>query len=292
MLDRVSGVEHGWEKWKWDDTLFAGSAAFYTKGRMPYAEGLADAMEGALELDGHGRLLDVGCGPGVVTLRLAHLYGEVMGLDPDPDMIKEATRQGEELGVTNATWVCLRAEDLSGELGTFRTVTFAASFHWMDRPRVATLVKDLLEDGGAAVQVDAPSYRADALAEASRDDLPYPLPPDAAVAGLRTRYLGPDLRAGQGIRNSSPDGEDGVFQAAGFRQMRRMIVPDGRVLTRTIDDLVAQRFSSSSTAPHLFGDRLASFEADLRELLERASSSGLFSVRLPDNVLSIWEAHD
>ena len=27
--------------------------------------------------------------------------------------------------------------DLSAGLGSFRAVTFAASFHWMDRPRVA-----------------------------------------------------------------------------------------------------------------------------------------------------------
>jgi SAM-dependent methyltransferase len=235
---------------------------------MPYAEGLAQAVTEALDLDGSGRLLDVGCGPGVVALRLTHLYDEVVGLDPDPDMIKEARGQAEELGVANATWVCMKAEDLSEELGTFRTVTFAASFHWMDRPRVAALVMERLEHGGAAVQVDA------------------------AVAGLRTRYLGPDLRAGQGIRNSSPDGEDAVFRAAGFRPMRRVIVPDGRVITRTIDDLVAQRFSSSPTAPHLFGHRLGSFEADLRELLESASPSGLFSVHLPDNVLSIWETPD
>jgi hypothetical protein len=162
----------------------------------------------------------------------------------------------------------------------------------MDRPKMAALVKNLLDLGGAAVQVDAPSYRADALAEASTGDLPHPLPPDAAVAELRTRYLGPDLRAGQGIRNSPPDGEDAVFETAGFQPMRRVIVPDGRVLTRTIDDLVAQRFSSSATAPHLFGNRLESFEADLREVLEDASPTGLFSVRLPDNVLSIWEIRD
>jgi SAM-dependent methyltransferase len=288
----MAGVEYGWEQWHWDESLFAGAAQHYVRGRMPYAQGLADATADALDLDGQGRLLDLGCGPGVVALRLARLYDEVVGLDPDPDMINEAGRQAEELGLANATWVCTRAEDLSEELGTFRTATFAASFHWMDRPKVATLVKNLLEPGGAAVQIDAPSYRADSLAAASTGDLPHPTPPDATIAALRIRYLGPDLRAGQGIRNSSPDGEDAVFQTAGFRPMRRVIVPDGRVLTRTIDDLVAQRFSSSPTAPHLFGNRVESFEADLRTLLADASPTGLFSVRLPDNVLSIWETQN
>jgi hypothetical protein len=48
------------------------------------------------------------------------------------------------------------------------------------------------------------------------------------------------------------------------------------------------RFSSSSTAPHLFGDRQDGFEADLRALLLDASPSGRFSVQLPDNELRIW----
>jgi SAM-dependent methyltransferase len=267
-------------------TLYAGAARYYVHGRMPYAAGLADAMADALELDGRGRLLDVGCGPGIVALRLAHLFDQVVGLDLDAHMLTEAALQADKLGVDSAAWVCMRAEDLPGSLGKFRVATFAASFHWMDRPKVALAVRGLLELGGFAVQVDAPSYRTD---EPSTDDLPHPTPPEDAIAELRRRYLGADLRAGQGIRNSSPDGEDAVFTAAGFSPMRRVVVPDGRVLSRSIDDLVAQRFSSSPTAPHLFGDRLNDFEADLRRVLIDASPSGLFSVRLADNVISIWE---
>lgn len=68
-----------------------------------------------------------------------------------------------------------------------------------------------------------------------------------------------------------------------------MVVSDGRVLGRTVDDLVAMRFSSSPTTPHLFGDRVGEFEADLRQILTEASPSGVFSVRLPDNIVRIWK---
>nr|BFD83388.1 hypothetical protein StreXyl84_27890 [Streptomyces sp. Xyl84] len=61
--------------WEWDDTLFAGSAAYYRRGRLPYAPGLADVLAGALEPDGRGRLLDVGCGPGTLALDLARRAG-------------------------------------------------------------------------------------------------------------------------------------------------------------------------------------------------------------------------
>ena len=56
---------------EWDSTLYSGSARFYLQGRLPYAPGMADAVARELELDGRGRLLDIGCGPGIVPLELA-----------------------------------------------------------------------------------------------------------------------------------------------------------------------------------------------------------------------------
>jgi SAM-dependent methyltransferase len=276
-------------EWKWDESLFEGAAPFYERGRLPYSPALSQAFHDALGLDGGGRLLDIGCGPGTITLRLAQLFEEVVGLDPDHGMVVEAGRLANERGVKNATWVQLRAEALPADLGTFRTITFAASFHWLDRPLVAATVKTMLEPEGAVVQVDAPGYRPDELhAETARADLPYPPPPDHEIDELRNAYLGPGLRAGRGVRISSPGGENEVFEAAGFAPGRRVIVPDGRVVERTPDQIVAGRFSSSSSAPHLFGDRLGDFETDLRNLLAEASPSGRFAVRLPDNVLTIW----
>src|SRR3712207_2218170 len=98
--------------WQWDETLYRGSARFYERGRLPYPPGLADALAAALDLDGRGRLLDVGCGPGIVALRLAHLFEAVVGLDADAAMLAEAEQRASELGVTNASWVHARAEDL------------------------------------------------------------------------------------------------------------------------------------------------------------------------------------
>ncbi len=280
----------GWEQWQWDPSLFAGAARYYEEGRLPYAPGLADALREHLGLDGRGRLLDVGCGPGTVARRLAPLFEAVVGLDPDPGMLAEAARLGAAEGMTKAIWVRERAESLPAGLGRFRLVTFAASFHWMDRPRVARAVRAMLTPGGAVVQVDAPGYRSDDLhAATGHGGLRYPPPPDAAMDELARCYLGPDRRAGQGIRNTSPSGEDDVFQAAGFLPARTVIVPDGRELDLSIDRIVAGRFSLSVTAPHLFGDQAAQFERDLRALLAGASPSGRFSVRLPDNILRIWQ---
>jgi SAM-dependent methyltransferase len=274
------------ETWQWDETLFAGAAPYYMPGRPPYAPGVPDALTAAVPLDGHGRLLDLGCGPGPIALSLAHLFEEVVGLDPDPEMLAEAAHIAAERTISNARWVKLLAEELPAGLGSFRCVTLAASFHWMDRDQVALTIATMLDNDGVAVQVDAPGYRPPE--GGAPTELPHPPIPHDAIADLVRSYLGPDRRAGKGIRNYSLSGEDGVFQGAGFRPAEFVPVPDGRIYVRTIDDVVAMVFSTSSSTTHQFREQKDAFERDLRTLLFDLSPSGQFANPLPDNLLSIW----
>ncbi len=78
-----------------------------------------------------------------------------------------------------------------------------------------------------------------------------------------------------------------MFRAAGFAPEELVIVPDNRVLERSVGDVVAWVLSTSSTAPHLFGDRLDHFIEDLRRLLLDVSPEGRFSVALSNNRLRI-----
>ena len=263
--------------------MFEGTATYYRKGRNPYAPGIAEAFARALGLDGKGRLLDVGCGPGTLTLLFAHLFEEVVGLDSDPEMVAEARRAAEEAEIDNANWFCMRAEDLPGPLGFFRVVTFGQSFHWMDRPRVASVVHDMLQKTGEVVQVD---LWHDPPPELHREG-PSPSVPRSAIDELRVKWLGSARRAGKGFRNTSPTGEDEVFQVAGFAPEEVVTVPDDRILERSVDEVIAWVLSTSSTAPHLFGDRLADFERELRALLLETSPDGRFSVPLAQNRLRI-----
>jgi cyclopropane fatty-acyl-phospholipid synthase-like methyltransferase len=79
--------------------LYAGSARFYAVGRVGYPAEIADVLADALQLDGSGRLLDVGCGPGSLTLLLAPHFAEAIGLDADADMLAEAARLAARTGV-------------------------------------------------------------------------------------------------------------------------------------------------------------------------------------------------
>ncbi|MEU6661833.1 class I SAM-dependent methyltransferase [Streptomyces sp. NPDC046821] len=273
------------DEWEWDETLFAGAASYYRRGRLPYASELADVLAQMLELDGRGRLVDVGCGPGTLALGLAHLFREVVGVDPDGGMIAEATRDAAAQGVAGKTsWVQARAEELPGGLETFDIATFGQSFHWMDRDRVAVAIRDMLRPGGALVHVTDLSSPSPAKGE-----LPYPGVPDAALGALVKRWLGPVRRAGQGVLpDGTRGGEAEVYRRAGFFGPEHRVIAGGQALERTVDDVVAGVFSKSFSAPHLFGDQRDAFEAELRGLLWAASPVGLFSVVHPDTEVFVW----
>lgn len=269
-------------EWTWDDSLFAGAARYYEQGRLPYAPGLADTFARVLGADGSGRLLDVGCGPGSIALRLAPWYRDVVGLDSDAGMVAEAQRLAAQRGVANASFVVGPAEELPLGFSSFDAITFAASFHWMRRERVAAIVRSMLRPGGAAVHVDTDRTEPDTTSDA------YPAPPHAAIGRLVRDYLGDARPAGQFVGFASPGDEDDVWRGAGFVGPAVVRVADGRVLDRTVDDVVAGTLSMSNSAPHLFGSRLDAFEADLRRLLSAEAAGGFFNVHVPDTILKVW----
>ncbi|MQM25986.1 class I SAM-dependent methyltransferase [Glycomyces albidus] len=268
------------DSWEWDETLFAGTAVHYGTGRMPYPQGVADAVRDALGLDGTGRLLDVGCGPGSLTVLLAPLFAEAVGVDADPGMIAEA-----KLKAPGIHWHCMRAEQLPAGLGTFRVASFAQSFHWMDQDLVAERVRGMLCPEGAWVHIGATTHRGADTGE----PLPLPAPPWDAIDALVTRYLGPVRRAGQGrFPQFTKRFEEDVMPRAGYTGPERIVVREGRIAERGEDEIVAAVLSLSSSAPHHFGDRLPAFEADLRALLRDAAPDGRFAERVHDVEVVIW----
>ncbi|HEX4790355.1 MAG TPA: methyltransferase domain-containing protein [Actinospica sp.] len=258
-----------------DDSLFTGTAAYYARGRLPYSPDLVPLLTDVLGLDGRGRLLDVGCGPGTLALALAGSFAEVVGIDPDPEMLAEAAARQS----VNARWIRARAEQLPLGLGTFEVATFGQSFHWTDRDLVAAKVRAMLAPGGAFVHV------------AHLGGRPFPAPTDAPIAELVARYLGPGRRAGRGTSPpGTPGNEESVLARAGFVGPERHVLSGGREFPRTEDDLVAEVFSMSFSAPPLFGGRLGAFEAELRALLREISPTGRFVTRQPTTEVRVWRS--
>ena len=252
----------------YDPTIYLGTAVHYVRGRPPYSAELEAFLTRELGLDGTGRLLDVGCGPGVLALRLAALFAEVVGLDPDPDMLAEGARRAGELDVRNAGWVQGLAEDLPAlALGTFRVATFGQSFHWTRREEVAEHVYDLLEPGGAIVLM-APTVEGRPVP----DGPGCPPIPHAAIRQIIERYLGSLHRAGAGSTSPLPDRYEDALARTRFGGPEILFAPGRPDLVQDVDGVLSNYHSMSFCAPHLFGDQLDTFDDEVRATLARLDS--------------------
>jgi len=255
-----------------DVPLYGPAARHYLRGRPPYSAALLDVLTAELGLDGTGRLLDVGCGPGVLAVQLAPAFAEVVGVDPDPVMLDEASGHAAANGVA-ATWIEAPAERIPElDVGPARAVTFGQSFQWTVRDVVTAAVWDVLLPGGAIVLITH-----DIDHGPPPVDGPAPPIPDDELRALVRRYLGPADRAGGGLR---PDFDSDRYEVALARSRfgpPRVVHAPGRPdLVRNVDGVIDGYLSMSWAAPQLFGADLEAFVADARRLLLDIAPAGRF----------------
>lgn len=92
------------------------------------------------------RILDLGCGTGDLTARIAAEGAETVGYDSSPDMIAEARRKYPHLAFEVADGHTFHGR------GDFDAVFSNAALHWMTRPKAAARnIADALRPGGRFV---------------------------------------------------------------------------------------------------------------------------------------------
>ena len=137
------------EQGEWDGGLYAAHSSHH--------RGTDDVVVEDLRATGvlrpGARILDLGCGHGDLTARLAGLVpgGEVVGADASADMVATAARRHGDL--PGLRFVHLPAQRIAeaGEAGSFDAVVSVACLHWVpreDHPAVLTALHDLLRPGG------------------------------------------------------------------------------------------------------------------------------------------------
>lgn len=263
----------------YDPTLFQGAAWYYARYRSKYPKALFDLLADIFKLDGTGRLLDLGCGAGLIAIPFRDRFAEVIAVDPDAEMLKEAEEQATNLGANNIIWVQDRAESITPDCGEFRLATLGRSFHWMQRELVLEKLYSLLSyDGGIAI------------IKTSEDPWHSEHPWKQTAIAVVKRWLGEQRRtgkAGQGLWKSLEVSHDEILAKSKFARYANYEVKFEQ--SWTIDSYLGYIYSTAFALPSFFSENREKFEVDLKESLLKIEPSGKFTEELSVTALIAWK---
>ncbi|HZZ32782.1 MAG TPA: class I SAM-dependent methyltransferase [Phenylobacterium sp.] len=253
---------------------FASTAAYY-HFRAPYAPAAIAFLVETFALDAAVRVLDLGCGPGTLTVPLAAAAGEVVAVDPEPHMLDEARRVARAAACGNIRWLCARAEDLDADIGPVRLATLGQSFHWMDRDAVLARLSRIIEPRGGLALVNPGCRRP----QESWEEIAY-----AVVA----RFLGPRQPAAG--RHAEPEHEPALRRSSHFSRFEPHVFE--MEFVRDVASVIGAVYSLSYAARPRFGDEAVVFETALTEALLTQNPSGRFQERVQTEVIVARRADD
>ena len=162
-------------------------ADVYDRYRIGYAPELYEALE---DYGLGARVLDVGCGTGLVTATLCDAGRDVVGVDRSEQMLARARER-----VPGTTFVCAPSETLPFEADSFDAATSAQAFHWFDEVKALAELMRVVRPGGTIAVWWKGLMRGDAtrlLREAIARDLGLEPTPDL-MARPFTAFDGADL---------------------------------------------------------------------------------------------------
>jgi SAM-dependent methyltransferase len=253
---------------------FRGTAAYYTRWRPGYPDAVFDLLVRRFHLDGRGRLLDLGTGSGQLALPLAPHFEEIVGLDPEPEMLEQAAASARQRGITNVTWIQGGSGEVGPRLGAFRLVTIGRAFHWMDRDDVLRRLHPQVHPGGGLAVVDD-----DALLDGSSEW-------QRRIQAIIQQWLGPTRRAGSSVYVPPPELHDVPIRRSAFRSVETHTLTAEREWT--LDGIVGYLYSTSFCSPAVLGEKREPFERHLRETLAPCFAAGPLVQAFTIDVCLAW----
>jgi 2-polyprenyl-3-methyl-5-hydroxy-6-metoxy-1,4-benzoquinol methylase len=206
----------------------------------------------------------------LVTLDMSHRFKEVIGIDPNLEMIKTAKHQRE---LRKCDHVHLRAEEIDSTFGTFQVVTCVSSFHWMERREVLEKVFSMIQSGGGIAIWGMGSFWA------QREKW------QIALIELIKMYLGPE-RHGETLIKQHPSHQE-IVQEAGFKRVETRPFPI--VLNWDIEQIMGYLYSTSFAAKSLFKNKFYVFDQEARQLLQAMNPNSSFEDHVTINVIVGWK---
>ena len=245
----------------YDPRRFQSAVPYYQIYRLAYPERLIARVVALLGLKPGDAVLDLGAGPGSLSLPLARLGMAVTAADPEPEMLAAAEAVAKTESVPLTLWRG-GSYDLTPAMGPYKLVTIGRAFHWMDRLATLAMLDRIIAPGGAvALFHDA-----------------HPVLPEnewfktlCKVGDRYGRAAQPHIaeRKALGHRRYEPF----LYQSA-FTKLDGLSVTIRKPITE--DEIVGRAFSQSTTSPEKLGERTDAFEAELRERLLALSADGQF----------------
>ncbi len=239
---------------------FRTAAQYYLSGRPAYAPRLIRHVARFTGLAPDARVLDLGCGPGMLAGAFAPLVGEVIAMDPEPEMLRIAEAEFGAAG--RISFVQGSSFDLSPSLGPFRLVTMGRSFQWMDRVETLRRLDAMVEPGGAVALFNSwhranptiawiPEYRA-----------------------LLRRYAEADQTHVK-RRSQGWVPHEAILLDSAFSTLDEIAVIERREVS--VAQLVRRALSRSSTAPERLGVAAPRFAAEIETLLLPLATDGMLT---------------
>jgi len=120
--------------------------------------GVLEQIHAAIKPTKTMNLLDLGCGPGIVTAAMAPHVREVVAYDLTPEMLDKARNRCQEQGLKNVRFELGRAEHLPFEEKSFdAVVTRLTVHHFLDPHQVMNEVVRVTRQNGKVVVPDVVS---------------------------------------------------------------------------------------------------------------------------------------
>ena len=258
------------------DDVFEGTAPYYARYRVRYPKELFDQIVETFGLDGKGRLLDLGCGTGELTIPLAKYFEKALALDPDAGMLQEGQKKAKKARITNIEWQKKSSKDLAPLSGHFRLVTMGGSFHWMEQELVLNQLYEMVESGGG-VAVSGGAKPLEFSPKASQKD--------RVIQGVIKKYLGAERRAGKHVYSHPEKSFEDYLQNSKFHDFKEHYYTVE--VTRNMDEVVGNLYSTSFASRRQLGNMADDFERELRVRLADLAQDGVFKEKLELSLFTV-----
>jgi len=238
---------------------FDSTAPFYARYREPYPPRFFREVAHRQGLQGSERLIDIGCGPGSLSVGFAPFVRSCLGVDVETEMLAAARVEAARAGV-HVDFLQARIEELPREIGVFQAVTIGRALHWFDRDEALAVLDRIVDEQGWIAICGTKGQ-------------------SAAAQGWSGKFH--DIRRAW---SSKPDETcyhidyEEWFRDSRFHKVENVEVTETYQVT--IPDLIGRALSMSTTSPEVLGDRRPAFEAAMRGALEPLSAGGIFDEQI------------